>query len=538
MPPALRSRPALGLLVAALAFISFLNALPGGFAHDDDAALREHPAVTGALPLTRVFALDFWGHDARRGPSIGTWRPLTTATFALDWRIGGGTPRAFHRTNLGLHVLASVGLLLLLLRLPVSTPAALVAAALFAVHPVHTEAVASIVGRAELLGFSLALGVVALHPRDGPLPRTFQVVAFVAACLAKESSSLLLPLLLVSDVLGGRLRPRTLRHALLAASLGLVLFLRWRALGRVVGFDPDHLGNPLAHAPWLPREASALGLVGHALSLLVVPHPLRADYGAAVVVPSLRPSIDHGVAVGALAALAIVGWRSRRERPVVATAIVWLVVPVMLGCNVLLALPVSFAERFLYLPSAAGVLLLALALERASTRRPIGWALAVALAVGFIGLTVRRNPDWRSTQSLTLATVRDEPRSALFQFNRAVMFLGERRFGDALARCEQVTTLAPRWSTGWGCRAVILERAGRLPEAEAAFRTMRAQPDVRSCQYWYGYARFLARTGRPDAALAELDAMRGSAAYDARARDLRRLLRAARNPQSSRPPGP
>ncbi len=524
-------------VVAVLALAPYLNALPNGFAHDDDAAVREHPAVTGAVPLARVFALDFWGHDARRGPSIGTWRPLTSLSFALDWRLGGASPASFHRTNVALHVLASVGLLLLLLRAPFSTPVALVTAALFATHPVHTEAVTSIVGRAELLGFCLALVVVALHPRDGPAARATQVLAFMAACLAKESSALLAPLLFAGDVLAGRARPRWSRHALLAASLALVLALRWRALGRLVGFDPDHLGNPLAHAPWLPREVSALGLFGHAVSLVVAPNTLRADYGASVVAASTAVTGAHAVAVVALAALGVVAWRARREQPHVASAALWFAVPTALGCNVLLALPVSFAERFLYLPSAAGLLLLALALARALRSRP-SWALACALAValGFGALTVRRNPDWASTQSLTLATVRDEPRSALFQFNRAVMFIAERRFDEALSRCDTVSALAPRWSTGWGCRAVLLERAGRLPEAEASFRAMRARPDVRSCQYWYGYARFLARTGRPSEALAELDAMRGTAAYDQRARDLRRQLRAARAPQSSQAP--
>lgn len=526
------------LLIAALALAPYLNALPNGFAHDDDAAVREHPAVTGAAPLGRVFALDFWGHDARRGPSIGTWRPLTSLSFALDWRLGAGSPASFHRTNVALHVLASVGLLLLLLRAPFPAPVALVAAALFAVHPVHTEAVTSVVGRAELLGFCLALVVVALHPRDGPTARVIQALAFVAACLAKESSALLGPILFAGDALSGRARPRWSRHALLAASLALVLALRWRALGRLVGFDPDHLGNPLARAPWLPREVSALGLFGHAVSLVVAPHTLRADYGAAVVTASTTLTAAHALALVTLVALAVVGWRSRRQQPAVAAATLWFTVPTALGCNALLALPVSFAERFLYLPSAAGLLLLALALQHALRSRPPWVMAAVALPVvlAFGALTVRRNPDWASTQRLTLATVRDEPRSALFQFNRAVMFIAERRFDEALARCDAVSALAPRWSTGWGCRAVLLERSGRLAEAEASFRSMRARPDVRSCQYWYGYARFLARTGRPAEALAELDAMRGSAAYDQRARDLRRQLRLARVPQSSQAP--
>ncbi len=533
----LRSPLAMCLVVAVLALFPYLNALPNGFAHDDDAAIREHPAVTGSAPLGRVFALDFWGHDARRGPSIGTWRPLTSLSFALDWRVGAGSPASFHRTNVVLHVLASVGLLLLLRRAPFSPPVALVAAALFATHPVHTEAVTSIVGRAELLGFCLALVVVALHPRDGPAARAAQAMAFVAACLAKESSALLAPLLLASDVLAGQARPRWSRYALLAASLALVLALRWRALGRLVGFDPDHLGNPLAHAPWLPREVSALGLFGHAVSLVVAPHTLRADYGASVVTASTALTITHAVALVALVALGVVVWRSRRVHPQVAAAALWFAVPTALGCNVLLALPVSFAERFLYLPSAAGLLLLALALERALRARP-AWAMGVValpVVLVFGALTMRRNPEWASTQRLTLATVRDEPRSALFQFNRAVMFIGERRFDEALARCNTVSALAPRWSTAWGCRAVLLERAGRVAEAEASFRTMRAQPDVRSCQYWVGYARFLARTGRPSEALVELDAMRGSAAYDQRARHLHQQLRRALTPQSSHP---
>src|SRR5690242_9172228 len=137
------SRRSLGVSIAAVVLVSALayaRAPADGFVLDDAAAIAQHPGVTHPSPFN-LLARDFWG-GTRRHPRAAAYRPLTTASFALDWHLGHGAPPMFHLTNVALHVLVSVFLLLALWSLDGCTRRAAIAAALlFAVHPVHAEAV-------------------------------------------------------------------------------------------------------------------------------------------------------------------------------------------------------------------------------------------------------------------------------------------------------------------------------------------------------------------------------------------------------------
>src|SRR5207302_7983948 len=144
-------------------------------------------------------------------------RPLTFATFALSWRLGGARPFGFHLFNLILHMGASLLLCLLLEALLGASPAgkavAFVAALVFAVHPLHTEAVSSVVGRAELLAAGFLFAAWILHLSDQQIPA---LICFILALLSKESAVIFLPLLLVGDYARGKWKP-PLRYALIAA---------------------------------------------------------------------------------------------------------------------------------------------------------------------------------------------------------------------------------------------------------------------------------------------------------------------------------
>ncbi|MBI5369321.1 MAG: hypothetical protein HZA54_19960, partial [Planctomycetes bacterium] len=170
--PATRGRRRLGAFaVAALSAACYLNTLPNGFVFDDetvivyDRTVRElrHPAVHFSTP--------YWGGSllARREPiGTSTYRPLATLSFAVDYALWGLQPWGYHLTSLLVHALATLAVLGLLRRLTGPGPLPEVAAALFAVHPVHTEAVAGAAFRPELL--SALFGLLALDAYAASLP--------------------------------------------------------------------------------------------------------------------------------------------------------------------------------------------------------------------------------------------------------------------------------------------------------------------------------------------------------------------------------
>ncbi|HEV7590647.1 MAG TPA: hypothetical protein VGO40_21235, partial [Longimicrobium sp.] len=155
--PAQRRRLPLALLagVALLAVLVYANALKNGVAIDDEYIVLRNPAVRGFSHLHDLLLGPYWPQ------STELYRPVTLVSFAVDWALTGGSIAWMHAVNVLLHAAAAALVALLVWRLRGGATAAACAGAVFAVHPVHVEAVANLVGRAELLATVLVLA--ALH---------------------------------------------------------------------------------------------------------------------------------------------------------------------------------------------------------------------------------------------------------------------------------------------------------------------------------------------------------------------------------------
>src|SRR2546425_751731 len=165
------------LAVAASAVIAYLGALWNGFVWDDQVIILGNPLVQIWAGLAAAFANPYWP------PFVGgyLYRPLTVFTYVLDWHVGGAA--WFHAVNLLWHAGVSV-LVAMLARRWAGEAAALVAGILFAVHPVHVEAVANVVGRAELMAAAFTLlAVYAAVEADRPV---WSAVCWALGLLSKE----------------------------------------------------------------------------------------------------------------------------------------------------------------------------------------------------------------------------------------------------------------------------------------------------------------------------------------------------------------
>ena len=141
------------LVAAILAVTVYANSLDGSFVIDDGSAVRTNQDLRPEMPLSQLLAHDFWGRPIDAAHSVKSYRPLTVLSFRWNFALHGLDVRGYHLTNVLLHAACAALLAPVAAMLAPSEPAtvAAVASISFAVHPVHTEAVASIVGRAELL---------------------------------------------------------------------------------------------------------------------------------------------------------------------------------------------------------------------------------------------------------------------------------------------------------------------------------------------------------------------------------------------------
>jgi hypothetical protein len=137
--------PVVAALAAALALPSLFN----GFVYDDVLVILQNPLVHGLSHSGELWHASYW-------PAGLLYRPLTSQLFALQWALGAGSPLVFHAVSI-LLAAVTAGLVFRLCSRLLPPPAALLAALLFAVHPVHVEVVANVVGQAELLAAICAL---------------------------------------------------------------------------------------------------------------------------------------------------------------------------------------------------------------------------------------------------------------------------------------------------------------------------------------------------------------------------------------------
>lgn len=426
----------LAVFAALVAIAVYVNSLANGFALDDVFIIELNNRAHNPLDFDRVWLTPYWPFY---GQELGLYRPTIIFLYALQWVAGGGEPWVFHLTSILLHALVTALVFLLLSRLTEIVPA-LVGALLFAVHPVHTEAVANVVGQAELVGAAAVLAACLLHAgrREGAgvswLRRLALIALYLLALSTKESTVVLPALLVLLDFVQRRVRlsirglaayadAMLMPILLLAAALGVYLLIRLDVMsGSVIGVDA---------APAMPyireeyRILNALRAFPEFLRLLFFPLDLSSDYTPAVILPvdDLRPMVILGaallIAVAVLAALT--PWLPRLGFPAA-----WFLITMLTVLNLFFPIGVIVAERTLYLPSVAFSALVAFAWSAAApvasiNARRLAPAAAVLVIVLMGARTWIRNPDWKDTPTVWEAVYRDHPESYRAQWVRAAL---------------------------------------------------------------------------------------------------------------------
>jgi len=143
----LKSVRVAALFAGAVAVLIFLNSLENGFAFDDIQIILENPGIHSLETLPEALISPYWPGEYGKG--LGLWRPMVTGVFGLEWALWGNSPVGYHLVNVLYHG-AVTFLVVLLLGEILPVAGAFLAGLLFALHPIHVEAVANVVGMAEL----------------------------------------------------------------------------------------------------------------------------------------------------------------------------------------------------------------------------------------------------------------------------------------------------------------------------------------------------------------------------------------------------
>jgi protein O-mannosyl-transferase len=508
------SHSAIVTLLVLAALICYGNVLANGFVYDDEQQILQNPYVKEWRFLPQIFGTTVWSFIGQAG-TTNYYRPLMTFSYLILWKVFGDLPFGFHLLNLLVHLMVVALIYYAGLALFKKGAVAWLAASIFAVHPIHTEAVAWIAALPDLAMTLFVLLAFWFYPKGGhPAWKVALRVtlSYALALLSKEPGLMLAPLLVAYEhgvrpgAQGKTLGEKFARYAPVCATCVAYLGMRIALFGKVAPV--------LQHATIsLPQAIySAFAMVADYARLLVYPVHLSA-FHVFHVSKGLQEGpvlVGLGLVLSCVAAILIL----RRKFPEAAFAILWIGMTLAPVLNARWMASNVETERYLYLPSAGFCWFLAWACvglwefvrDKRPAWRPFAMAgagsLAAALTCACV-LTIERNRVWRNDVVLYTSTLEADPDAHVIRSNLAGVYFDMGDLTRAGTEWERALTGKPDNVVTMNALGMLYTKQGRYPDAEAMFlRAIVAKPVWADAHYNYGV--LLQKMGRNDEGLAEL----------------------------------
>lgn len=491
------------LLPVILAILLYVNTLGHGHVLDDfPVFVNNSHVLEGVNGIPKLLSSNYL--NGFGGFNDGLYRPLSQITFAIEQDLFGG---AHHGVNILLYALTGWFLFLFLKLLFKDSPLLLplTVSLLFIAHPIHTEAVANLKGRDEMLTFlNMVLAgifflkyVQANHVKNLLLGLFFFVLAF----LSKESAVtfvVALPLLLYFSGQGDKTQLGTIAGGLAACS-AVLLFIRYRVIKSMElpvdeGILSYFQNSVLATDSWVDRIATGAYLQWMYFIKLIFPHPLSFDYSFNQI-----PVVGLGSWQTWLALIAIGGtvyliWKGWKNKEPLASGILFYYVTIAVVANVFVYIGATFAERFLYTPSLGFCLVLGwLLMKLVKTNHPTPLAnfkanpafagLLIVVLLGYSFKTFSRNQDWKSNLDLYTADVVTSSNSARAHYsygtaikNQAVYVTNAQQKANLYQEAEnsliKAINIYPEYYDAYNNLGLTYSETQKFPQAVQIFKKL------------------------------------------------------------------
>lgn len=438
-------RKRFGTLIFFLGFLVYANTLGNGYVQDDAIVITDNMFTTqGIEGIPGILKYDtFYGFFKEPGKarlvSGGRYRPLSLVMFAVEIELFGQSPFVGHLVNILLFAFCCwLFFATILLWIPERGEqrllAAFAAAVIFAIHPVHAEAVANIKGRDEILALLGGLGAIFFAfraIREGKKTLLFAGAACIfLGLMAKENTITYLALLPLALIYFTSLKPGKILPPLLPyfAAAAIFLGIRGAILGWSLGTPPMELmnnpylkivGSQYVTFDTSEKLATVLYSLGQYIRLLVFPHPLTHDYYPRHI--DLMTWGDPGVLVSLFLyiGLLIFALSGLRRKSPLSFAVWMYLIPLSIVSNLVFPVGVHMAERLIFMPSAGFALAVGLLIfpftRSAAQGTTWRWGLLVLLALAGGLRTIARNPAWKDNFTLFSTDIKVSQNSAKLQ---------------------------------------------------------------------------------------------------------------------------
>ena len=459
----------LGLVLACL--VCYLNCLGCGFVFDDTSAIRDNSDLLPSSPLVNILHNDFWGIPMTKEQSHKSYRPLCVLSFRLNYILHGLEPLGYHLLNLLLHIVVT----LMLYKVSgnyVRPHTGFVASLLFAVHPIHTEAVAGAVGRAELLSAIFFLLTLLLYNKSSLMLAS---LTSLLAMMSKEVGVTVIGLCYVHELLLKQNLHKTLLNAILNPKLSewrlsrgcitriflltltltsLLTFRIWLMQGASLPVF-TRFDNPASHADTATKLLTFSYLPCLNIWLLLCPSQLCCDWTMGSI-----PLLQSGTDLRVLSILAVVAillllvftilTSSEEYSKQILFSLAWMIIPFIPASNVFFPVGFVIAERILYIPSMGFCLLVSLGLQRimkqcSNNVRSISiiQSLLYLLVLSHSVKTIARNFDWVDEQSIFLSGLTVNKNNAKLYNNVGHALESKKNYVEALVLFKEAAKFQP-----------------------------------------------------------------------------------------------
>ncbi len=508
------------IVCAIAAFLLYANTLGNDYTVDDATVISNNKITKkgiSAIPeiFTTAYRAGFWDRKE------GMYRPLSVAMFATEWQLSPENPFPGHLMNVILYSLTAFILMLTLasvfrnysLLLPFITTL------LFVFHPIHTEVIANIKSRDEILCFLFAVLTLFYLQKylisEKILNLILAGIAFFIAFLSKENAITLVPII---PIFIWFFSERTAKSNLKISSVFvgitvLYMVIRYSVLGELSGSAELQLINNsmLGASTGIDRFSTAITVMGNYVYLLFIPHPLVFDYSYNQI-----PVISFSSPVAILSllicvALAYFAFAGIRKKNPVSFGILFFFGTISLVSNMLFLIESTMAERFTYMPSlgfciAITVLLLRMfkllkpfsikSFNDMFTIKPVFTMAIGVVLVLFSVKTFSRNSEWKNNLTLLAKDVKTSPNSARIRYAYGSALLIEKALKEkdpvqknnyldkSIAELEKGVSILPNYAEAWNHLGIAYKERKNGPAAVYAFEKARSYKEFTDADFY------------------------------------------------------
>jgi Flp pilus assembly protein TadD len=496
------------IVIFVFAFVLYGNTLTHDYAQDDAIVITDNMFTTeGFAGIPGLLTKDtFFGFFKEEGKaklvSGGRYRPLSPIMFAVGWQFFGKNPFIGHLWNVVLY--GFIGILLFGLfqefkldpktKVPVI---ALAASILFLAHPIHTEVVANIKGRDEILALLGAIiSLYAVFQSRNKLSNSLRWlaisgIAMFLGCMSKENTITFLAIIPLSLWFFNKATILEAVKATVPALMGAIGFLiiRTMILGMDLGGAPNELmNNPflkVVNGQYVPFDtaefmATVTFTLGKYIQLLFVPHPLTHDYYPRHIDIMSFGDVSVWLALVMNIVLLVLALLGLKKKRVYSYGILFYFITMSIVSNIVFPIGTNMSERFLFMPSIGFSIVISYLLLTKIENKSIAYGIIGIVVLLFTVKTIHRNGAWKNDFTLFNTDKHISKNSA--KINNAVAgslssaafkeenpTIKKRQLDEAVVRADKAISIHPNYKNAYLIKGNALHYLDRYKEAEVSY---------------------------------------------------------------------